>query len=232
MNIETNEKKYSSKLYRFFDLLYRLLVINIMTIIISLPLVTIFPAITAATATIKNSMQETGVFKPYFKNFKTYFLKSFKMGLCMLLAFGAGIYAIYFWSTATTESKIVEVIMQIAIVVVPICLLIFTFIIVHIPLLIITFNKLTNFQIFKTSLYVSVRYFLTTLIMLGAVILIVGILLLCLVIPGLLAIWMVFGITLPLYLVIKFTMPIYYKFAKIDLEEINKQVGEDLENDK
>ena len=199
-----------------------------MTVIISLPIITIFPAITAATATIKNNMTETGIFKPYFRNFKEYFFKSFKMGLTMLIIFAVGIYAVYFWSTATTESKTVEIIMQVAIVVVPICLLIFTFMTVHIPLLIITFNKLTNSQIFKTSLYVSVRYFLTTLIMLGSFIFIIGMLLLCLVIPGLLAVWMIFGITLPLYLVIKFTMPIYYKFAKIDFNEINKQVEEDL----
>lgn len=231
MNIETNEKKYSSKLYRFFDLLYRLLVINITTIIVSLPVITIFPAITAATATIKNNMHETGIFKPYFKNFKQYFFRTFKMGLCLLLAFGAGIYAIYFWSTATSDSKIIKIIMEIAIVVVPICLLIFTFMIVHIPLLTITFDKLTNYQIFKTSLYVSVRYFLTTLIMLLATIVVIGMLLLCLVVPGLLAVWMIFGISLPLYLVIKFTMPIYYKFAKIDLNEINQKVEEDLKNE-
>lgn len=38
MNLDKNEKRYNSKLFRFFDLLYRLLVLNIMTIIISLPI--------------------------------------------------------------------------------------------------------------------------------------------------------------------------------------------------
>ena len=81
MKIENIEKKYSSKTYRFFDLLYKLLVINLLIIIISIPVVTIFPAIVAATATIKNNITETAIFKPYFKNFKTYFGKSFLMGL-------------------------------------------------------------------------------------------------------------------------------------------------------
>ncbi|MFR7880438.1 MAG: hypothetical protein ACLU5J_02405 [Christensenellales bacterium] len=53
MKIENIEKKYSSKTYRFFDLLYKLLVINLLIIILSIPVITIFPAIVAATATIK-----------------------------------------------------------------------------------------------------------------------------------------------------------------------------------
>ena len=79
MKIENIEKKYSSKTYRFFDLLYKLLVINLLIIILSIPVITIFPAIVAATATIKNNITETAIFKPYFKNFKTYFWKSFLM---------------------------------------------------------------------------------------------------------------------------------------------------------
>ena len=98
MKIENIEKKYSSKTYRFFDLLYKLLVINLLIIIISIPVVTIFPAIVAATATIKNNITETAIFKPYFKNFKTYFGKSFLMGLFFLLSFAAGIYGYFFWS--------------------------------------------------------------------------------------------------------------------------------------
>ena len=52
------DKKYSSKLYRFFDLLYKLLVINISMIILSLPIITMFPVIVAATATLKNNLNQ------------------------------------------------------------------------------------------------------------------------------------------------------------------------------
>ena len=231
MDINTTDKKYSSKLHTFFDLVYKLLVINIMTVIVSLPIITIFPMIVAATATIKNDLNQTGIFKPLFKNFAKYFLRAFLMGLVLILIFGSGLYAVYFWSKATTESKTTEIIMQIAVVVVPVCLIIFIFMTVHIPLLMITFEKLTNYQIFKTSLYVSIRYFITTLIMLFAVLFIIGILVLCLFIPGVLAIWMILGISLPLYLVVKVTMPVYYKFAKIDFEEISEQARKDLEDE-
>lgn len=226
------DKKYSSKLYRFFDLLYKLLVINISMIILSLPIITMFPVIVAATATLKNNLNETSIFKALFRNIKKYFIKALKMGLCLLIGFAAGIYGYFFWSfTEFDPNSKMELIAQIAIVVIVVCLIIFTFIIVHIPLLMITFDKLDNYQIFKLSLFLSVRYFLTTIIMLLSVIVILGVLFLCLIQPGILAIWMIIGISLPMYLVIKFTTPVYYRFAKVDFEKINKQIEEELENE-
>lgn len=227
------EKRYTSKLYKFFDLLYKLLVINITIIIVSLPLITMFPIIVAATATIKNDLHQTSIFKSLFINFKKYFKRSLKMGLCLLLAFGAGIYGYLFWSFQEfNNNHTMELIAQIAIIVIIVCLIIFTFIIVHIPLLTITFEKLDNYQIFKMSLFLSVRYFITTLIMLFSLAIILGVLFLCLIQPGLLAVWMIFGISLPMYLVIKFTTPIYYRFAKIDFKKISDQIDEELRNEK
>ena len=227
------EKRYTSKLYKFFDLLYKLLVINITVIIVSLPLITMFPIIVAATATIKNDLHQTSIFKSLFVNFKKYFKRSLKMGLCLLLAFGAGIYGYLFWSFQEfNNNQTMELIAQIAIIVLVVCLVIFTFIVVHIPLLTITFEKLDNYQIFKMSLFLSVRYFITTLLMLFSVVVILGVLFLCLIQPGLLAVWMIFGISLPMYLVIKFTTPIYYRFAKIDFKKISDQIDEELRNEK
>ncbi len=226
------EKKYTSKLYKFFDLLYKLLVINISIIILSLPIITMFPIIVAAHATIKNDLNQTSIFKALFTNFKKYFKRSVKMGICLLLAFGAGIYGYLFWSFQDfNNNHTMEIIAQIAIIVLIICLIIFTFIIVHIPLLTITFEKLDNFQIFKMSLFLSVKYFITTLIMLFSLAVILGVLFLCLIQPGLLAIWMIFGISLPMYLVIKFTTPIYYRFAKIDFQKINERIDEELKDE-
>ena len=192
MKLDNIDNKYSSKTYKFFDLLYKLLVVNLLVIILSLSIVTMFPAIVAATATLKNNLTETAIFKPYFKNFKTYFLKSFLMGICFLLAFAAGIYGYLFWIYQDFgDNKIMEIFAQIGIVVIVICLIIFTFIILHIPLLLITFNRLTNMQIFKTSIYISVRYFLTTLIMLVAASIVIGVLISCLFVPWILGIWMI-----------------------------------------
>ena len=233
MKLDNIDNKYSSKTYKFFDLLYKLLVVNLLVIILSLSIVTMFPAIVAATATLKNNLTETAIFKPYFKNFKTYFLKSFLMGICFLLAFAAGIYGYLFWIYQDFGDNIImEIFAQTGIVVIVICLIIFTFIILHIPLLLITFNRLTNMQIFKTSIYISVRYFLTTLIMLVAASIVIGVLISCLFVPWILGIWMIIGISLPLYLIVKITTPIYYRFAKIDFKKINEKIEEEIRNDK
>ena len=165
------------------------------------------------------------------KNFKKYFFKSFKMGLSLFVIYAAGLYAVYFWSTATTSSDVVDIIMQIAVVVIPVCLLIFTFMIVHIPLLLITFEKLDNYEIFKTALFVAIRYFITTLIMLFTVLFVIGMLVMCMVVPGMLSVWMIIGISLPMYLAVKVTVPVYYKFAKIDFKKIEELVEEDLTNE-
>ncbi len=225
------ERKYTSKTYRFFDLLYKLLVINISVIILSLPLITMFPVLVAATATLKNDLNELNIIKAFFRNIKKYFFKSFKMGICLLLAFAAGIFGYLFWSFQDFNQNYMETVAQVGIVVIVVCMIIFTFMIVHIPLLMITFEKLDNYQIFKLSLFLCVKYFLTTLLMLLSVIIILGVLFLCLFQPGILAIWMIIGISLPMYLVIKFTTPIYYRFAKVDFEKINKQIEEELQDE-
>ena len=159
MNLDKNEKRYNSKLFRFFDLLYRLLVLNIMTIIISLPIITFFPAIVAMVSTLKYDMSETGIFKPYFRNFKKYFWKSFWMGLALLICFVAGAYAYYFWINVETNHAFMKIIIQIGIVVISICVLILVLLVSHLPQLICIFKDLPNFQIFKVSFYISFRYF-------------------------------------------------------------------------
>lgn len=233
MNLDNSQKKYNSKLYRFFDMLYKLLVVNIMTIIISLPIVTLFPSIVAATKTLKDNMNEGSIFKCYFKNFGKYFLKSFKMGLVIILIYGVGLYGYFFWSFLIDFEKnpSMEIVAQIGIPVIVISLIVFTFMIVHIPLLMITFEKLTNGEIFKTSLFVAIRYFITTLLMLFTVALVVGILLFSMVVPGILAVWMIIGISLPMFIAIRVTTPIYYRFAKIDFKKINEKVERDLEDE-
>lgn len=232
MDLDNSQKKYNSKLYKIFDMLYKLLVVNIVTIIVSLPIFTLFPAIVTATKTLKDDMGQTAFIKTYFKNFGKYFFKSFKMGLVFILIYGAGIYGFFFWGYQDFGSnQIMETIAQIAIPVIVVCLFVFTFMVVHIPLLMITFEKLTNMEIFKTSLFVSIRYFLTTLLMMLSVIFVFGVLFLCLIVPGLLAVWMVIGISLPMFIVVRVTTPIYYKFAKIDFQKINDEVERDMKNE-
>ena len=66
------EKKMNSKIYIFFDWLYKLLIMNVFTLIFICLVITFLPAVTAMNATIKYDINETNIFKCYFSNFKRY----------------------------------------------------------------------------------------------------------------------------------------------------------------
>jgi uncharacterized membrane protein YesL len=80
------DQRLNSKPYRFFDLIYRLLVINVLSIILSVTVIGLFPGMVAATATLKEG-SVTNVFKQYFKNFLKYFKKAFLVGLILFILY-------------------------------------------------------------------------------------------------------------------------------------------------
>lgn len=226
------EEKLNSKPYRFFDLLFRLIVINLMTIILSCTVIGLFPSIVAATATIKEGSGATNVFKQYFRNFASFFVKSFFVGLILLLLLGIDFYAIYFYTTAQTDVTFTNLFLSAGFVVTFVCGLIIVFLSVHLELLLIYFKNLRVGDIFRTSLFITFRYFLTTLILFILHLLILGLFVCCLLVDRrLLTIFILIGISLPLFLEVKVTAPIYYKFSKIDFEKIMARVDEEEENE-
>lgn len=234
MDVDQNEKKYTSKVHRFFDLVYRLLVINIMTILIGLPIITFFPALVASIATIKKNLNETGIIKPYFKNFATYFWASFKLGIALLILVVIIGYAFFFWIFQEFDNNKMEWIAQAGIIVMVICFLVFMFATVHLPFIIISIPTINNFQKFKMSIFIAFRYILTTLILIVATICILAPVILSLfrmIRYGFIGIWMIIGVSLPLFLAVKCTAPVYHKIEKIDFNKISQQVEEDLKDE-
>lgn len=216
------EKKINSKIYIFFDWLYKLLVMNLFTIIFCCLIVTFLPAITAMNATIKYDINETGIIRNYFSNFKRYFFKSFKIELLFLILIAIVGYGFYFYSASNIDSHVFIIIFQIGIAVMMLCGLIILLIALHLPLLIITFENLTVMETIKIAFYIVFRYFITTLILLAMFIVkIVG----TIAAP----IWFLVGLSLPTLLGIKLTYPVYYKFENIDLEKIIQQAEEDID---
>jgi len=216
------EKKINSKPYRFFDFLYKLLIMNLLTFFLSLLVFTFLPAVTALNATIKYDMDEPNPLKAYFSNFKKYFKKSFLINLILLFIVLLVGFAFYFYAYNDIKDEINEVISQMGIIVMILLGIILIMVCVHIPLLLITFNSLSVGEIIKTSFYISFRYFLTTLILFSMFILkIIGII----AFP----IWIIIGISLPTFLGIKLTKPVYYKFEKIDLEKIMHEVEDEID---
>lgn len=228
------EQKMNSKSYRFFDLVYRLLVLNLLTIILSITVVLMFPAIVASTETFKDGPNEYNLFKQYFINFKNNFKKSFFVGLILVILFGITAYAIYFYSVSEIKDgetdNLLLLFLNAGFLINFIAIIIIMFLTSHLPLLICTFKSLTVGELLKTSFYVTFRYILTTLILFICNIVIVGGFLACLFIDArILAFWMLIGISLPLYLGVKLTSGIYYKFNKINLEQIMHKV--DMEDE-
>ncbi len=220
MSTTDYDKKINSKPYRFFDWVYKLLIMNILTLVFVLLVFTALPAITAMNATIKYDMGETNIFKSYFSNFKYYFWKAFGIDIILLVVIGVVGFAFYFYSYAVPQDDAHKVIFQLGIAVMIILGVVLVMLSVHIPLIMITFESLTIGEIIKTSFYISFRYFVTTLILFGMFILkIIG----CIAAP----IWLLFGISLPTLLGIKLTAGVYYKFEQIDLEKIMHMAEED-----
>lgn len=220
MSITDYDKKINSKPYRFFDWVYKLLIMNVFTLIFVLLIFTAFPAITAMNATIKYDMNEPNIFKSYFSNFKFFFWKAFGINLIFILVIGVVGFGFCFYAYTESQDIVHTTIFQLGLAVMIILGVIITMLCVHIPLIMITFESLTVGEIIRTSFYISFRYFVTTLILFGMFILkIIG----CIAAP----IWLLFGISLPTLLGIKLTAGVYYKFEQIDLEKIMHMAEED-----
>lgn len=228
------EQKLNSKPYRFFDQMYRLLVLNVLTIILGITVIGLFPAFVATTATLKQGNQ-MNVFKQFFKNFLHYFKKSFFVGLILFVLYLVDIYAIYFYATSVvkdaSEFDLTLLFINAGFIVSGIAFILITFLSVHLALLLITFESFTVGEIYRTSFYVSIRYFLTTLILFVLQVLIIGSFIYCMFDARFLAVWLLVGISLPVFLQVKVTTPIYYKLSQIDFEKIMHLVEEEEEED-
>lgn len=228
------EQKLNSKPYRFFDQIYRLLVLNVLTIILGITVIGLFPAFVATTATLKQGNQ-MNVFKQFFKNFLHYFKNSFFVGLILFILYLIDIYAIYFYATSVVKDAsdfdLTLLFINAGFIVSGVAFILITFLSVHLALLLITFESFTVGEIYRTSFYVSIRYFLTTLILFVLQVLIIGSFIYCMFDARFLAVWLLVGITLPVFLQVKVTTPIYYKLSQIDFEKIMHQVDEEEEED-
>ncbi len=228
------EQKLNSKPYRFFDQIYRLLVLNVITIILGITIIGLFPAFVATTATLKQGNQ-MNVFKQFFKNFLHYFKKSFFVGLILFVLYLIDIYAIYFYATSVVKDAsdfdLTLLFINAGFIVSGVAFILITFLSVHLALLLITFESFTVGEIYRTSFYVSIRYFLTTLILFVFQVLIIGSFIYCMFDARFLAVWLLVGISLPVFLQVKVTTPIYYKLSQIDFEKIMHQVDIEEEDD-
>ncbi len=218
MNIE---KKYNSKAYRIFEWIFMLVFVNVLTILLLCPIITILPAITSMFATIKGAIVEgpNQPIKAYFHNFMKYSEKSFVLELIIgLVLIVSGISVWYYYGKIGAG----ELLSNVGFWIMILFIIIMTMMVLHVPLLIITFKSFKAKDILKTSMFIAFRYLGITLLALALFILsIVGIV----AAP----IWFLIGLSGPAYLLIKVSEPLYYSLNKIDFEKIMRQVDEEEE---
>ncbi|HOI47087.1 MAG TPA: DUF624 domain-containing protein [Bacilli bacterium] len=204
------EKMVNSKAYGFFDWVFRLIVINLLTLLLSFFVVTILPAIVACMKTLKEyaSGETEQVYKVYFRNFKLYSEKSFFIWLILLVIIAISFISINFYVGLDTSNLFSSAGFYMMLFMVILIILI----LLHLPLIIIYFPSFTIIETVRASILLGGKYIITTILLL--IILVLGVMIL-----PVLPISVLIGISLPSFMAYKLTNPIYTYLQQIKFEE-------------
>lgn len=205
---------------------------------------TILPAIVATTAVLKDGMSGVNVFKAWMYEFKTHYVKSMLVGLVYAAVMGIILFCLNFYTIVEpTDINILDhfkitgddilfvftakaqtIILQAGFVVFGIFAVAVVVFIVHAPMCIITLPKLSVIDLLKTNVFMSINYFVNTIIL-------VAMLFVSLIGFTFFPIWIIFGISLPILIGIRFSKVNYRELEKVDFDKINEYVDEDLEDE-
>ena len=158
------------KIYRFFDWVWKLFVINTCTLVCCLGIVTILPSLIAGFRTIKDCYEEdeTHYFKKFFYNFRFCFRDSILIGIIVLLCFGILLYAYIYYSelidalNSQTGYGGYVTMYSIFLSCIMIFFLILTIFFIHLPIS-ITYFHLRFFDKFRFTFYMTFKHFGITL---------------------------------------------------------------------
>jgi uncharacterized membrane protein YesL len=204
------EKMSNGKALGFFDWIFRLVIINLLTLLLSFLVVTILPAIVACFQTIKDYGQGESeqVYKVYFRNFKLHSEKSFLIWLIYIVILGISLFSIDFYVGLDTQNLFASAGFYMMLFMV--ILLVFTSL--HLPLVIVYFRSFSIIETIRASILLGGKYIISTILLL--LVLVGGTLLL-----PLLPISVLIGISVPVYLAYKLSSPIYLYLEQIKFEE-------------
>lgn len=240
------EKKSNSKIFNFFDWVWRLMVINVFTIIFSIGIVTIVPSICAAFKTIKDTKENytTKIIKPFINNFNYLFRDTFVFSIILIFIVGVAGYGLLWYdgaigSTNGSDEQLDNVwfiISMISITIVFIGITVVLMAFIQVPMIITYFNY-GYLDSIKLSFYMAFKYFITTIMETAIVIVSIVVLFNALFIYHLLPLWLFFGISLPQYLIYVLSRR-FYTFVSGQTEEYdddidyqNKQINRETYED-
>lgn len=200
-----------SKIVVFFDWLWKLFVLNTLTLICSLGIITVLPSFSACINTIIDIKEGKckNVYKSFFYNFKTLFRKSIFVGITLLILIGLFGYALFYYRIiiGAEEFKLdtLGIVAYIGYY--------FSFFILIV--LLIVYNQMPmifnyfNFRFrdnFKFSFFIAFRFLIKSIM----VLLSWGLSVALIIIPQLLPMWFFLGLSIPLFLTYWIMRPIYY----------------------
>ncbi|MFC4388784.1 YesL family protein [Gracilibacillus marinus] len=148
-----------SKWYQILEKVTNYILLSVLWAIISLPLVTLFPATTAMFGVIKDwhEQKEKGVLKHFFKHFSNHFKKSLLLGIIFWIVCIIFILDILIMNEvkSTASTLIFSLLIMMAVVVSFICVYLFPIMVSY---------KLSIKNIIKNAFLFSIMYFPTSLI--------------------------------------------------------------------
>ncbi len=213
------DKKVSSKTFKFFEWLFALVVTNLITIFLIVPIFTAFSAITTLIEVLKDFSTEgpASVIKTYFITFGKNFKRSIVFGIINTIILALIILSLYFYGFLIKPEAIIG---QIGFWFTVGITIFFIFINLQLPFVFVNFPYVGVFDGYKFSLFVSFRHFLNTMLVLACFLLAIsGIVLF--------PIWICIGVSGSAFLAVKITDPIYYYLKKIIERDENKDNEEE-----
>ena len=227
------EKTRNSKIYSFFDWVWRLMALNVITIVTSLGIITIMPSICACFKTIKDTKEEkeTKIFKPYFENFRYLFRDTVWFSVIFVAVVGICGYAYLWYDGVLGETgnsiehldKVWQAIAMFGIVILIGCFVVVFMAFIQLPMVINYFSYGYKDNI-KLSFLIAFKYLMTSIIELAVAIASIALLINAIVINSLIPAWLFFGITIPelcIYLISRRV----YRFLALNEEDD----GEDID---
>lgn len=206
-----NLLSYNSPLIRFLERVFELIVLNLLTLLLCVPLVTAGGAMTALYATLFDMRRQKGrAVKGYFQTFKKEFKPALPLGLlCVagLIAYGAYLYLLYPALSAEAGWAWVLVSALGALFFFPMTFLF--------PLY-ATFQNTVRVTVVNAFLMSVKHLFVTLLVLLMNFVPVVCVLIVPSWAAYLVLVWLFIGVSLPAYLASWFFLRVFGKYAPLE----------------
>ncbi|HWP21540.1 MAG TPA: DUF624 domain-containing protein [Candidatus Cryosericum sp.] len=206
-----NLLSYNSPLIRFFERVFELIVLNLLTLLLCVPLVTAGGAITALYAALFDMRRQKGrAIKGYLQTFKKEFKPALPLGLLCaagLIAYGAYLYLLYPALSAEAGWAWVAVSALGALFFFPMTFLF--------PLY-ATFQNTVRVTVVNAFLMSVKHLFVTLLVLLMNFVPVVCVLIVPSWAAYIILVWLFIGVSLPAYLASWFFLRVFGKYAPLE----------------